>query len=212
MKLAWIIATEQHITWASWPPFYAYRRLFPPCVEDLKPAAFTARKMLNPSMEFTPVRRAVTGSEDPVLAGPALMPYLPLAQAARANGFRRYGTPMICPHTAASRWPHAITRIRPVTVSIVPGFAPPHAAGRRATRHSRPSPLMAATRARWPRRAGTPPSPAPTACCRLLRTGQAQVYQRVLPGLPVALADPYSRLDLARAAARAGLALFPSTR
>ncbi len=45
---------------------------------------------------------------------------------------------------------------------------------------------------------------------RLLRAGQAQVYQRVLPSLPVALADPYFRLDLARAAARAGLDLFPS--
>ena len=38
---------------------------------------------------------------------------------------------------------------------------------------------------------------------RLLRAGQAQVYQRVLPGLSVALADPYFRLALARAAARA---------
>jgi len=47
---------------------------------------------------------------------------------------------------------------------------------------------------------------------RLLRAGQAQVYQRVLPGLPVALADPYFRLALARAAALAGLDLFPSTR
>jgi len=47
---------------------------------------------------------------------------------------------------------------------------------------------------------------------RLIRAGQAQVYQRVLPGLPVALADPYFRLDLARAAARAGLDLFPPTR
>jgi len=46
---------------------------------------------------------------------------------------------------------------------------------------------------------------------RLLRAGQALVYQRVLPGLPVALADPYFRLDLARAAARAGLDLFPPT-
>ncbi len=44
---------------------------------------------------------------------------------------------------------------------------------------------------------------------RLIRAGQAQVYQRVLPGLPVALADPYFRLDLARAAAKAGLDLFP---
>jgi len=47
---------------------------------------------------------------------------------------------------------------------------------------------------------------------RLLRTGQAQAYQRVLPGLPVALADPYFRLALARAAARAGLDLFPPPR
>ncbi len=46
---------------------------------------------------------------------------------------------------------------------------------------------------------------------RLIRAGQAQVYQRVLPGLPVALVDPYFRLALARAAARAGLDLFPST-
>ncbi len=29
---------------------------------------------------------------------------------------------------------------------------------------------------------------------RLLRAGQAQVYVHVLPGLPVALADPYFRL------------------
>ncbi len=47
---------------------------------------------------------------------------------------------------------------------------------------------------------------------RLIRAGQAQVYQRVLPGLPVALADPFFRLALARAAARAGLDLFPLTR
>ena len=44
---------------------------------------------------------------------------------------------------------------------------------------------------------------------RLLRAGQAQVYQRILPGLPVALADPYFRLALARAAAKTGLDLFP---
>ena len=44
---------------------------------------------------------------------------------------------------------------------------------------------------------------------RLIRAGQAQVYQRVLPGLPVALVDPYFRLALAKAAARAGLDLFP---
>ncbi len=44
---------------------------------------------------------------------------------------------------------------------------------------------------------------------RLIRAGQAQVYQRVLPSLPVALADPFFRLDLAKAAARAGLDLFP---
>jgi len=47
---------------------------------------------------------------------------------------------------------------------------------------------------------------------RLIRAGQAQAYQRVLPGLPVALGDPYFRLDLARAAARAGLDLFPPDR
>ncbi len=44
---------------------------------------------------------------------------------------------------------------------------------------------------------------------RLLRAGQAQVYVRVLPGLPVALADPFFRLALAKAARQAGLALFP---
>ncbi len=44
---------------------------------------------------------------------------------------------------------------------------------------------------------------------RLLRAGQAQVYVRVLP---VALVDPYFRLALARAAARAGLDLFPPPR
>ncbi len=44
---------------------------------------------------------------------------------------------------------------------------------------------------------------------RLIRAGQAGVYVRVLPGIPVALADPFFRLDLARAAARAGLDLFP---
>ncbi len=47
---------------------------------------------------------------------------------------------------------------------------------------------------------------------RLLRAGQTQVYQRVLPGLPVALSDPYVRLDMARAAATAGLDLFPPAR
>ncbi len=45
---------------------------------------------------------------------------------------------------------------------------------------------------------------------RLIRAGQAQVYVRVLPGIPVALADPYFRLDFARAAHRASLDLFPS--
>jgi len=45
----------------------------------------------------------------------------------------------------------------------------------------------------------------------LLRAGQAGVYQRVLPGLPVALTDPFFRLDLARAARQAGLDLFPPT-
>ena len=46
---------------------------------------------------------------------------------------------------------------------------------------------------------------------RLLRAGQAQVYVRVLPGLPVALADPFFRLDVTKAAAHAGLDLFPLT-
>ena len=45
---------------------------------------------------------------------------------------------------------------------------------------------------------------------RALRAGQAGVYVRVLPGLPVALADPFFRLALAKAAAKAGLDLFPS--
>ncbi len=44
---------------------------------------------------------------------------------------------------------------------------------------------------------------------RLIRAGQADVYQRGLPGLPVALADPYFRLALAKAARQAGLDLFP---
>jgi len=44
---------------------------------------------------------------------------------------------------------------------------------------------------------------------RLIRAGQAQVYQRVLPSLPVALADPYFRLALAKAVRQAGLDLFP---
>ncbi len=43
----------------------------------------------------------------------------------------------------------------------------------------------------------------------LIRAGHAQVYQRVLPGLPVALADPFFRLALAKAARQAGLDLFP---
>ncbi len=47
---------------------------------------------------------------------------------------------------------------------------------------------------------------------RLRRAGQAGVYVRVMPGIPVALADPFFRLDLARAAARAGLDLFPPPR
>ncbi len=42
---------------------------------------------------------------------------------------------------------------------------------------------------------------------RLIRAGQAQVYQRVMPDLPVAVADPFFRLDLTKAAARAGLDL-----
>ncbi len=44
---------------------------------------------------------------------------------------------------------------------------------------------------------------------RLIRAGQAGVYQRVMPGIPVALADPYFRLALAKAARQAGLDLFP---
>jgi len=47
---------------------------------------------------------------------------------------------------------------------------------------------------------------------RLIRAGQAGVYQRVMPGIPVALADPFFRLALARTAARAGLDLFPPPR
>jgi len=46
---------------------------------------------------------------------------------------------------------------------------------------------------------------------RLIRAGQAGVYQRVMTGIPVALTDPYFRLDLARAARQAGLDLFPPT-
>ena len=46
---------------------------------------------------------------------------------------------------------------------------------------------------------------------RLIRAGQAGVYVRVMPGIPVALADPFFRLALARAAARAGLDLVPPT-
>ncbi len=44
---------------------------------------------------------------------------------------------------------------------------------------------------------------------RLIRAGQAGVYQRVLPGLPVALTGPFFRLALAKAARQAGLDLFP---
>ncbi len=46
---------------------------------------------------------------------------------------------------------------------------------------------------------------------RLIRAGQAGVYQGVLPGVGDALGDPFFRLDLAKAAARAGLDLFPPT-
>jgi len=42
---------------------------------------------------------------------------------------------------------------------------------------------------------------------RLLRASQAQVYQRVLPGIP--LAAPFFRLTLAKAARQAGLDLSP---
>jgi len=47
---------------------------------------------------------------------------------------------------------------------------------------------------------------------RLLRAGQAQVYQRGLPGLAVALADPFFRLDVTKAARQASLDLFPPPR
>jgi len=47
---------------------------------------------------------------------------------------------------------------------------------------------------------------------RLIRAGQAQVYARVLPGLPVAFADPFFRLALAKASRQAGLDLFPPPR
>ena len=43
---------------------------------------------------------------------------------------------------------------------------------------------------------------------RLARAGQV-VYVGVMRGLPIALGDPFFRLDVARAAARAGLDLFP---
>jgi len=45
---------------------------------------------------------------------------------------------------------------------------------------------------------------------RLALAGQV-VYYGVMRGIPVALTDPFFRLDLARAAARAGLDLFPQT-
>jgi len=44
---------------------------------------------------------------------------------------------------------------------------------------------------------------------RLALAGQV-VYHGVMRGLPTALGDPYFRLDLARAAATAGLDLFPA--
>jgi len=44
---------------------------------------------------------------------------------------------------------------------------------------------------------------------RLIRSGQAGVYVRVMPGLPVALTDPFFRLALAKATATACLDLFP---
>ena len=47
---------------------------------------------------------------------------------------------------------------------------------------------------------------------RLLHAGQAQVYVRVLPGLAVALADPFFRLDVTKAARQASLDLFPPPR
>ena len=46
---------------------------------------------------------------------------------------------------------------------------------------------------------------------RLTLVGQV-VYYGVMQGLPIALGDPFFRLDLAKAAAKVGLDLFPSTR
>jgi len=46
---------------------------------------------------------------------------------------------------------------------------------------------------------------------RLTLVGQV-VYYGVMHGLPIALGDPFFRLDLAKAAATVGLDLFPSTR
>jgi len=46
---------------------------------------------------------------------------------------------------------------------------------------------------------------------RLTLVGQV-VYYGVMHGLPIALGDPFFRLDLAKAAAKVGLDLFPSTR
>ncbi len=45
---------------------------------------------------------------------------------------------------------------------------------------------------------------------RLVLVGPV-VYYGVMRGLPVALGDPFFRIDLARAAARVGLDLFPQT-
>ncbi len=48
-------------------------------------------------------------------------------------------------------------------------------------------------------------------CFTKLSLPDPSVYQRVMSGIPVALADPFFRLDLARAVRQAGLDLFPPT-
>jgi len=58
--------------------------------------------------------------------------------------------------------------------------------------------------ARASRRATAPSSSAASSVPARPRSTSASS-----PGLPVALADPYFRLDLARAAAKTGLDLFP---
>ena len=83
---------------------------------------------------------------------------------------------------------------------------------RQSLRHARPHPrpgrpvyprLHRPSVARYPLRR----EPRPQGCHaarqlrRALGVGQAGVYVRVLPGIPVALADPFFRLALSRAAA-----------